>query len=587
MKYILIIIALLTQLTLNAQSEKGINFQAVARNADGSILSNKDISVRLSLKQGSPDGLIEYQEIKTVSTNVVGLFNLVFGSKENSNIVVIGDYNSINWNNSNKYLQVEIDPINSINFIYLGTQKINYVPYALVAASVDMSNVNGLTNVLKDKLNIGDTSNMLKPYLKASSSINANINGNASTASLAGNITATSNTSITNLINLNTIGTIITGTWSASTIDIAHGGTGVNNLSDLKTILNLDQANNTPDLAKPISKLTQNALNTKEENSNKTTNITTDGTSDIKYPSAKAVKTYVDGITVSGAPDADATTKGIIKLTGDLTGTANLPTITNNAITTAKIANLNVTDEKINSISGSKISGNISGNAATATLAGNITATSNTSLTSLTNLNSIGTITTGTWSASTIDIAHGGTGTTSLSGILLGTNGSGATAIRTAAYGSFYDLTDQTVSAINSPTAMSYSNTDFSEGVSIESNGTKLTRIKVANTGKYNIQFSAQIGRATGNSTEAFSIWLRKNGNDVDASCTDVVIHGTAATADQVASWNFFQNLQANDYLEIMWSSTNTDLLLDYQAARTGPTRPAIPSVILTVQQVY
>ena len=238
-------------------------------------------------------------------------------------------------------------------------------------------------------------------------------------------------------------------------------------------------------------------------------------------------------------------------------------------------------------MSGSKITGNISGNAATATLAGNITATSNTSLTSLTNLNTIGTITTGTWSASTIDIAHGGTGTTSLSGILLGTNGSGATAIRTAAYGSFYDLTDQTVSTNNTPTAMTYNTTDFAEGVNIESNGTKLTRIKVANTGKYNIQFSAQIGRTTGNTTETISIWLRKNGNDIAASCTDIVIHGTAATADQVASWNFFQNLQANDYIEIMWSTTNTDLLLDYQAARTSPTRPAIPSVILTVQQVY
>jgi hypothetical protein len=275
MKYIVIIIALLTQLTLNAQSEKGINFQAVARNADGSILSNKDISVRLSLRQGSVDGLIEYQEIKTVSTNVVGLFNLVFGSKENSNIVVIGEYNLINWNSSNKYLQVEIDPFNSINFIYLGTQKINYVPYALVAASVDMSNVNGLTNSLNNKLSISDTANMLKAYLKpiagnleamtststlgtiekpfkglyissgslnfASDDLNKNIPpaiisnvngnlqisaggmkimgnsafiapriegelyGNAKTATLAGNITATSNTSLTSLPNLNTI----------------------------------------------------------------------------------------------------------------------------------------------------------------------------------------------------------------------------------------------------------------------------------------------------------------------------------------------------------------------------------------------
>jgi hypothetical protein len=54
--------------------------------------------------------------------------------------------------------------------------------------------------------------------------------------------------------------------------------------------------------------------------------------------------------------------------------------------------------------------------ATTATTAGNITATSNTTLTSLSNLNTVGTITTGTWSATKIDVAHGGTGATDAAG---------------------------------------------------------------------------------------------------------------------------------------------------------------------------
>ena len=680
MKYYLLFIFISIQLIANSQNEKGINFQAVARNADGSILSNKDISVRLSIRQGTAEGLIEYQEIKTVSTNVVGLFNLVLGSKENANIVVIGDYNSINWNNGIKYLQVEIDPFNSINFIYLGAQRINYVPYALVAASVDMSNVNGLSNTLNNKLSISDTSSMLKPYLKGNlnfvkeSSLNGtdiydiNLKGNISTTkniTVAGNLEALGATSslgtvekpfkglylssgslsiASDLIDRNNPaaiisnvegnlqisaggiklmgnssliaprieGTLIGNANTASkliiprningvafdgssditinpvnTVDIAHGGTGAVSILGIKQNINIENVDNTSDASKPISVLTQQALDSKENTSNKSISLNTDGSSDIKYPTAKAVKTYVDATTVSGAPDADASTKGILKLSGDLSGSAILPTIANNAITTTKIADLNVTDAKINSLSGSKITGNINGNAATATLAGNITATTNTSLTGLSNLQTVGTITNGTWSATIIDIAHGGTGANSLNGILLGTNGSGATTIRTAAYGSFYDLTDQTVSTINTPTAISYNTTDFAEGVVIESNGTKPTRIKVSNTGKYNIQFSAQLGRSAGTSTETISIWLRKNGTDVVASCTDVVIHGSAALSDLVAAWNFFQNLQANDYIEIMWSSTDTNLLIDYQEARTSPTRPAVPSIILTVQQVY
>ena len=60
------------------------------------------------------------------------------------------------------------------------------------------------------------------------------------------------------------------------------------------------------------------------------------------------------------------------------------------------------------------------------------------------------------------------------------------------------------------------------------------------------------------------------------------------ALADLVAAWNFFQNLNANDYVEIMWSSTDTNLLINWTAATTTPVvKPSIPSIILTVQQIY
>jgi hypothetical protein len=70
-----------------------------------------------------------------------------------------------------------------------------------------------------------------------------------------------------------------------------------------------------------------NALAGKEDLSNKST-TTTLGSSDVLYPSQKAVKIYVDTqINNSTTVDADATTKGKIKLTNDLGGTADLPTV--------------------------------------------------------------------------------------------------------------------------------------------------------------------------------------------------------------------------------------------------------------------
>lgn len=60
------------------------------------------------------------------------------------------------------------------------------------------------------------------------------------------------------------------------------------------SMVNLGSVDNTSDLSKPISTATQNALNTKEDLSNKTIDINSDPTSDTKYPSVSAVKNYVD-----------------------------------------------------------------------------------------------------------------------------------------------------------------------------------------------------------------------------------------------------------------------------------------------------
>lgn len=61
------------------------------------------------------------------------------------------------------------------------------------------------------------------------STLNQNTTGNAATATIAGNITATSNTTLTSLSNLNTVGTITSGTWSGTTIAVNNGGTGTSN----------------------------------------------------------------------------------------------------------------------------------------------------------------------------------------------------------------------------------------------------------------------------------------------------------------------------------------------------------------------
>ena len=75
-----------------------------------------------------------------------------------------------------------------------------------------------------------------------------------------------------------------------------------------------------------LSSGTTSGIIGKEDVSNKSTS-TTLGRSDVLYPTQNAVKVYVDATVSSGAPDADNTIKGKLRLAGDLGGTADLPRV--------------------------------------------------------------------------------------------------------------------------------------------------------------------------------------------------------------------------------------------------------------------
>jgi len=136
-------------INLNGQINKGINFQGVARSDNGIILANKIVTLRLSIKTDSTNGVIEYQEIKSITTNTIGLFSVVVGSKQDRNIISIGNFENINWSNTEKFLEVEVDLTGELYFLSLGIQKINYVPYAFYADKVDAVNINGIVGVKK------------------------------------------------------------------------------------------------------------------------------------------------------------------------------------------------------------------------------------------------------------------------------------------------------------------------------------------------------------------------------------------------------------------------------------------------------
>ena len=147
------------------------------------------------------------------------------------------------------------------------------------------------------------------------------------------------------------------------------------------------------------------------------------------------------------------------------------------------------------------------------------------------------------------------------------------------AYGSFLDLQTQTNIAPGNPLAMLLRTTDLSSGVSIVDN----TKITVNEAGVYNIAFSAQISK-TDAGTDTVYIWLRINGVDLPDSNTALVLIGGGAK--QVAAWNFVVPLGAGQQATLMWASLDANAQIVYVDDTATPYGPAIPSLIVTVNQV-
>lgn len=145
-------------------------------------------------------------------------------------------------------------------------------------------------------------------------------------------------------------------------------------------------------------------------------------------------------------------------------------------------------------------------------------------------------------------------------------------------YGAFSDTTTQTIVSINTAYAMTFDTTDNSNGVSI---GSPTSRLVVDEQGVYNVQFSAQLDKASGGAADVY-IWLAKNGTNVPNTATTLTLQGTAAR--QVAAWNFVIQLEATNYVELMWAADDADVVI--LAASATSVWPAIPSVICTVTQV-
>ena len=366
--FVFVVMATLFQSQLFAQTPaSGIIFQAVARDQYSNPAKDRKIFVQSSIIQNTVSGVKVLIEEYETNTDASGVFSISVGNGKRIGGTVTS-LGLIDWGQGPYYLNLKIAispmaPVTSWDYtkdlIDLGTSPFGSVPYALYAG-----NVFGLDK----KLNISDSTKYVTPTQLAAktfdqtpllNSIATKLNTSDSTKYVTPTQLAAKTFDQTPL--LNSIATklnisdstkyVTPSQLAAKTFD----STAIYNQLALK--------------ANDASVTT--ALGLKENSANKSTDLTVDGSSNTKYPSVKSVKDYVDlqvASSIATIVDASPTVKGKIQLSGDLTGTSALPTIANNAVTTIKILDGNITNAKLaTGIDATKITGDITGKASNVT----------------------------------------------------------------------------------------------------------------------------------------------------------------------------------------------------------------------------
>lgn len=145
---------------------------------------------------------------------------------------------------------------------------------------------------------------------------------------------------------------------------------------------------------------------------------------------------------------------------------------------------------------------------------------------------------------------------------------------------SLYRTTDVTAAAADTAYAIQYDAPSGNKSISLDA--TDATKIVFEEAGEYLVMFSAQITSSSA-ATVNFYFWPRLNGTDAPNNTMISSLHNNGATF--VASRSAKFDVQANDYLQVMWATSSTSGFLDATAATAFS--PAAPATTLHITRLH
>jgi hypothetical protein len=308
-----VFVTLLFSLSALAQSE-GINFQGVARNAEGEVLVSQKINLRLSILLGSETGAVAYMETRQVTTNPQGVFAVVVG--DDKALTKSINFSTINWTPAPKFIKVEMDPNAGSNYLVMGTSRLQAVPFAFHAYGVDASNVKGVLPASKGGTGVTSITD-LKTSLGLDNFSNAALDTKVDKVAGKGlssnNYTTAEKNKLESITGTNTGDQDLSG--YATTAQLATKANASDVTTSLATKANISDV--TTSLATKVDKVSGKGLSTNDYTTAEKTKLgaitgTNTGDQDL---SGYATIAMVNAINVNSSLTNDLTTK-VDKVTG-------------------------------------------------------------------------------------------------------------------------------------------------------------------------------------------------------------------------------------------------------------------------------
>ncbi len=119
---------------------QGITYQGIARNSSGSILVSQPITVKMGIYAPTVAGVLEWEELHSVTTNPNGLFYFIIGQGTSTSLGSMTSFDLINWSGANHFVKISMDETGGSSYTPIDTVQFWAVPYAMYSAKAGTLN---------------------------------------------------------------------------------------------------------------------------------------------------------------------------------------------------------------------------------------------------------------------------------------------------------------------------------------------------------------------------------------------------------------------------------------------------------------